>query len=129
MMNFASCRRDHNDSHHDKGDLLGPDRHVHVDAEPVHQDVKGLGDGIHLAHAVKHNVDGGDEDLPDAVDGEEVAEEVEVSSLPRGGPFVPLAHVLQIVRLKTKTKNSWFFRSINVSKIRIHGWIKKITEK
>ena len=101
---FASCRSDHNDPHNDEGDLLGPDRHVHIDAEPVDEDVKGLGDGIHLAHAVKHDVDGGDEDLPDAVDGEEIAEEVEVSALPRGGPFVSLPHVLQIVRLRKKQK-------------------------
>ena len=55
---------------------------------------KVLSDGVDLADMVENNVDGRYEDLPDAVDREEVAEKVEVLSLERLGPLDPLSHVL-----------------------------------
>ena len=48
---------------------------------PVDQDVEGFGDWVHLPHAIKDNVDSGDENLPDTVEREEVSQEVEVHSL------------------------------------------------
>ena len=42
--------------------------YIDVDPEPVDQDVECLGDWVHLADPVKHNVDGGDEDLPGAIE-------------------------------------------------------------
>ena len=97
------CGGDHNDADNDEGELLGPHGDVDVDPEPVDQDVERLGDWVnlrsykqsdhriirvdqcrlssHLADPVKHDVDGGDEDLPGAVDREEVAQEVEILAL------------------------------------------------
>ena len=74
--------------------------YIDVDPEPVDQDVECLGDRVHLADSVKHDIDGGDEDLPGTVDREEVAEEVEVLPLAALGPVDPLAHVLKVVQLK-----------------------------
>ena len=74
--------------------------YIDVDPEPVDQDVECLGDRVHLADPVEHDVDGGDEDLPGAVDREEVAEEVEVFSLTRLAPLHPLQRILQLVCLE-----------------------------
>ena len=82
------------------GQLLGPHLHVDVKFEPVDKDVKGLCDGVHLADPVKDNVHSGDEDLPHAVEGEEVTEEVEVLPLAALGPVDPLPHVLKVMQLQ-----------------------------
>ena len=116
------CGGDHNDADNDEGELLGPHGDVDVDPEPVDQDVKRLSDWVnlrsykqsdlslthvdqsrlssHLADPVKHDVDGGDEDLPGAVDREEVSEDVEVFPLARGAPLHALQRVLELVRLE-----------------------------
>ena len=76
-------------------------------------DLHALGDGVDPAHAVEDDVDGADEDLPDAVEREEVPEEVEVLSLPGLGPLDALPHVLHVVDLH-KELTGQFFQSQNV---------------
>ena len=87
-------------SHHYEGKLLGPHLHVDVKSKPVNEDVKGLGDRVHLAHSVKYNVDCRNEDFPHAVEGEEVSQEVEVFALAALGPVDPLPHVLKVMQLQ-----------------------------
>ncbi len=79
--------------------MLRPEQDIDVEAKPVDRDLHALGDGIDSADAIEDDVDGADEDLPDAVEREEVSEEVEVLSLPSFGPLDPLAHVLHVVDL------------------------------
>lgn len=79
--------------------MLRPEHDVDVEAEPVDRDLHALGDGVDPADAIEDDVDGADEDLPDAVEREEVAEEVEVLALPSLGPLDALAHVLHVVDL------------------------------
>ena len=79
---------------------MGPHLHVDVKAKPVDKDVKRLGDGVHLANPVKDNVHSRDENLPHAVEGEEVAKEVEVFPLAALGPINPFPHVLEVVQLQ-----------------------------
>ena len=88
------------DAHHNEGQLLGPHLHVDVKSKPVNEDVKGLGDRVHLAHSVKYNVDSRNEDFPHAVEGEEVSQEVEVFALAALGPVDPLPHVLKVMQLQ-----------------------------
>ena len=97
---FLPCRTDDDDSDHNEWELLWPHGHVNVHPEPVHQDVKRLGDGVHLADPVEHDVNSGDEDLPGAVDREEITEEVEIFSLTSLAPLHPLERVLELVRLE-----------------------------
>ena len=78
---FLPGWRHDDDADDDEWELLGPHGHVDVEAEPVDEDVECLGDGVHLAHAVKHDVHRGDEDLPGAIDWEEVAQKVEILAL------------------------------------------------
>ena len=96
----SPCRTDHDDSDHNEGELLWPHGHVDVHPEPVDQDVERLGDGVDLADPVKHDIDGGDENLPGAVDREEVAEEVKVFALTGLTPLHPLERVLKLMRLE-----------------------------
>ena len=63
---------------------MGPHGHINIEAKPVDKNVKCLGDGVNLSNSVKNNVDSRDEDLPDAVDGEEVTQKVEI--LPLASP-------------------------------------------
>jgi len=79
--------------------VLRPEHDVDVEAEPVDSDLHALGDGVYPADAIEDDVDGADEDLPDTVEREEVAEEVEVLALPRLRPLDALAHVLHVVDL------------------------------
>jgi hypothetical protein len=87
------------DLYQDEGDVLRPEHDVDVEAEPVDRDLHALRDGVDPADAVEDDVDGADEDLPEAVEREEVPEKVEVLALPRLGPLDPLAHVLHVVNL------------------------------
>ena len=89
-------------SHHYEGELLRPHLHVNVEAKPINQNVKGLRDGIHLAHPVEYDVHGGDEDLPHAVEREEVAQEIEVFPLAAFRPVNSLAHILKVVQFQKK---------------------------
>ena len=63
--------------------MLRPEQDIDVQAEPVDCDLHALRDRIDPADAIEDDVDGADEDLPDAIEREEVAEEVEVLALPR----------------------------------------------
>ena len=78
---------------------MGPHGHINVETKPVDKNIKCLGDGVNLANPVKDNVDGGDEDLPDTVDGEEVSQNVEVLALTCLGTVNPLPDILQIMSL------------------------------
>ena len=92
--NITSCWCNDNDPDHDEGYLLRPDGHVDVEPKPVDQNVESLCDRVDLAHTVEHNVDGRDEDLPDAVGREEIAEDVKVFALQGSWPFHTSAHIL-----------------------------------
>ena len=59
-------------SHQGEGNVLRPEHDVDVEAEPVDRDLHALGDGVDPADAIEDDVDGADEDLPDAVEREEV---------------------------------------------------------
>ena len=61
--------------------MLRPEDDVNVQPKPVYGDLHPLGDGIHPTDAVENDVHGGNEDLPRAIGGEEVAKEVEVLAL------------------------------------------------
>ena len=68
--------------------------------EPVNEDVECFGDGVHLPHTIKDDVYSGDENLPDTVEREEIAQEVEVHSLTGLGPLDPLQSILDLVSLQ-----------------------------
>lgn len=67
-----------NDADEKEGNVLGPEGDVQWDAHPVHSDFDSFRHRIHLSDSVEDDIDERDEDLPDAVDGKEVAEHVEI---------------------------------------------------
>ncbi len=79
--------------------MLRPEDNVDIQPEPVDGDFHPLGNRVHPAHSVEDDVDRGYENLPHAIGGEEVSQEIEVFALPGLGPLVALSHVLQVVGL------------------------------
>lgn len=93
-------RRHHNAADQKERHMLAPEGHVHVEAAPVHGDLEAARNRILFAHAIEHDVDRANEDLPQAVQAEEVAEHIEVLALQRARPALALLHVTQCVHLK-----------------------------
>lgn len=68
----ASNRGDDDDAHQDEGDVLRPELHIKLNAQVVNCDLNPSRHWISLPYTVEHNVDGGHEDFPNTVNGEEI---------------------------------------------------------
>ena len=81
---------------------------VNVQTKPVNGYFHAFGDWIHSSNSVKNNVDGANENLPGAINGKKVAQEVEIFALPGFGPFQSFLHILQIVNFQKKLARKFF---------------------
>ena len=52
--------------------------HIKLNAQPVDGDINAFGHGVRLPDAIEDDVDGADDNLPQAVHGEHIAHDVEV---------------------------------------------------
>ena len=80
--------------------MLIPERQVDVEAAPMDGDLEASRDGILPSDSVEDDVDQTNEDLPNAVNAEDVTQNIEVFALEGRRPALTLLHVLHRVDLK-----------------------------
>lgn len=88
--------------------MLRPESNVELNTAPVDSNLDAPRHHIFLSNSVEHDVDGADEDLPDAVETEETAEDIKVFSLKCRRPPLSLLHVFHVVKVEKQLPRKFF---------------------
>lgn len=80
--------------------MLRPKLYIKLHPQPTHSYLDSSSNCVLLPNSIEHDIDRADENLPHAINAEEVSEEIEVLSLKCLGPSLTLLHIFHVMKLE-----------------------------